>query len=296
MRLFSLIFTLGLVGTLWLAHPASALVQDTDLDSLTDESETTLYGTDPTLFDTDGDGVGDGEEILDSTNPLDPASSHLTALETTTDPGIFGERDKRAWYFGRASGMTALLLFTTVVIFGLLMKSQMVLRVLPMPTLNALHQYLSLSALSLAVLHMLSFFFDRYLHINLIESLVPFLIKRDFDSALGLDIGIAVGLGILGLYLAIILVFTSLYRHKLPLKLWRGLHYLSFLFYLLIVLHGLSAGTDSTSLLVQMMYGVSFSIVVILIIVRIISTIRLRRLLNKAKSSPAATTPSSNFV
>lgn len=279
MRLFSLTFFMGLLAMIFFNPVVFAAVQDTDLDNLTDESEKNVYQTDPTLFDTDGDGVGDGEEILDSTNPLDPASSHLATLKTTTDPGILGEKEKRAWYFGRATGMVAFILFTLVVIYGLLMKSQMLIRLLPMPTLNAIHEYLSLSALSIAFLHMISFFFDRYLHINLIEAVVPFYLERSFSSTLGLDIGVAVGLGILAFYLALVLVFTSLYRHKLPLKLWRGLHYLSFLFYLLIILHGLSAGTDSTSYWAQGMYAGSFLIVVILIGVRIASALKLRRMI-----------------
>lgn len=270
---------MSLLAVIFLNHAVLAAVQDTDLDNLTDDSEKNIYQTDPTLFDTDGDGVGDGEEIIDSTNPLDPASSHLIALKTTIDPGILGEKDKRAWYFGRATGIVAFILFTLVVIYGLLMKSQMLIRLLPMPTLNAVHEYLSLSALSIAFLHMLSFFFDRYLHINLIEAVAPFYLERSFSSALGLDIGVAVGLGILALYLALILVLTSLYRHKLPLKLWRGLHYLSFFFYLLILLHGLSAGTDSTSYWAQGMYLGSFLIVVILIGVRIASALKLRRMI-----------------
>lgn len=119
----------------------------------------------------------------------------------------------------------------------------------------------------------------------MVEALVPFYLDRSFSSALGLDIGVAVGLGILAVYLALVLVFTSLYRHKLPLKLWRGLHYLSFLFYILIILHGLSAGTDSTSHWAQAMYGVSFLIVIMLIGIRIASAIKLRRMLAAAQKN-----------
>jgi hypothetical protein len=32
-----------------------------------------LYGTNPTVVDSDGDGVGDGDEVTAGTNPLDPA-------------------------------------------------------------------------------------------------------------------------------------------------------------------------------------------------------------------------------
>lgn len=285
MKLLLLAFSFSLCTVVLSSHTVLAVVQDTDLDNLTDDSEQHLYHTDSTLFDTDGDGVGDGEEILDSTNPLDPMSSHLTSL-TISEPGILGESEKRAWYFGRATGLTAFLLFTLVIICGLLMKSQLLIRSLPLPMLNSIHEYLSLSALSVALLHMVSFFFDQYLHINLSEALIPFYLERSLTSALGFDIGIAVGLGILATYLALILVATSLYRHKLPLKLWRTLHYLSFLFYLLILLHGLSAGTDSTNHWIQGMYAVSFVVVCVLVIVRIASALKLRRMLAANQPTP----------
>jgi hypothetical protein len=43
---------------------------DSDGDGLFDTDETSLYGTSASVFDTDGDGVGDGEEIYSGTNPL----------------------------------------------------------------------------------------------------------------------------------------------------------------------------------------------------------------------------------
>ena len=45
--------------------------KDADQDGLPDWQEA-LYGTDPLLYDTDGDFVGDGAEILNGTNPNDP--------------------------------------------------------------------------------------------------------------------------------------------------------------------------------------------------------------------------------
>lgn len=46
---------------------------DLDRDGLTNEQEDEL-GTDPSLADTDGDGVGDGAEVEAETDPLDPGS------------------------------------------------------------------------------------------------------------------------------------------------------------------------------------------------------------------------------
>lgn len=57
------------------------LLQDTDGDGLTDQSERDLYGTDPTRSDTDGDGIDDGTEVGEGSDPLDAADP-----EPDTDP------------------------------------------------------------------------------------------------------------------------------------------------------------------------------------------------------------------
>jgi uncharacterized protein YkwD len=49
---------------------------DSDGDGLLDDDETNVYGTDPNTFDTDGGGVGDGEEVFNGTNPLDPSDDN----------------------------------------------------------------------------------------------------------------------------------------------------------------------------------------------------------------------------
>jgi hypothetical protein len=54
--------------------PAAAQRADSDGDGLYDDDETGVYGTNPAVYDTDGDGSGDGEEIYYGTNPLDSTS------------------------------------------------------------------------------------------------------------------------------------------------------------------------------------------------------------------------------
>ena len=46
---------------------------DADKDGLSDADETGVYGTDPLVADTDGDGVLDGNEVRHGLDPLDPA-------------------------------------------------------------------------------------------------------------------------------------------------------------------------------------------------------------------------------
>lgn len=55
---------------------------DTDQDGVTDYDEVNIYKTDPTIIDSDGDGFGDGAELLARTNPL--GGSKLTGGDEST--------------------------------------------------------------------------------------------------------------------------------------------------------------------------------------------------------------------
>jgi|GEM_PF-1898594 len=55
---------------------------DTDQDGITDYDEINIYKSDPTLIDTDGDGFGDGAEVLARTNP-DGGSDVVESVSST---------------------------------------------------------------------------------------------------------------------------------------------------------------------------------------------------------------------
>lgn len=48
---------------------------DRDGDGLFDDDEVNVYGTNPDLYDTDGDGSGDGEEVYLGTDPRTPGAA-----------------------------------------------------------------------------------------------------------------------------------------------------------------------------------------------------------------------------
>ena len=86
--------------------PGGMEIKDSDADGITDDAEVNVYHTDPYKFDTDGDGVGDGIEVLDGTDPLDPKSSVIAGM-AEMKPGIL-EGDTLLWYFGLAANIVAL--------------------------------------------------------------------------------------------------------------------------------------------------------------------------------------------
>jgi Bacterial TSP3 repeat len=55
-------------------EPPAGERPDRDNDGLFDDDETNVYGTNPDVSDTDGDGRDDGQEVYDKTDPLDPNS------------------------------------------------------------------------------------------------------------------------------------------------------------------------------------------------------------------------------
>jgi hypothetical protein len=69
------------------AVSASALQRlDSDGDGLYDDDESFIYGTDPFGYDSDGDAVGDGEEVYYGTNPL--IGDQVVLEEPPADPVV----------------------------------------------------------------------------------------------------------------------------------------------------------------------------------------------------------------
>jgi hypothetical protein len=71
------------------AEPIADPASDADGDGLTYEVERKAYGTDPSNWDSDGDGVGDGEEVASGSNPLVAEAQAAVPVEaTTSEPAI----------------------------------------------------------------------------------------------------------------------------------------------------------------------------------------------------------------
>jgi methionine sulfoxide reductase heme-binding subunit len=139
------------------------------------------------------------------------------------------------WYVARASGIVAWALLAGSVLWGLAMTTRTFKRLVKRPWLLDLHRFLGGLALIFTVVHITAIVSDTYVHFGLAEVLVPLAAKWH-------PIGVA--FGIVGLYLLAAVELTSLVRARLPHKLWRRVHFLSFPLYVFTTLHLLTAGTD----------------------------------------------------
>ena len=82
-RLFRRVFLFQFIclGVLSSGCSAQAVIVDTDQDGLSDSAEMQVYSTDPRQADTDTDGIPDGQEIIDGTNPADPQDSKIRIFQ-----------------------------------------------------------------------------------------------------------------------------------------------------------------------------------------------------------------------
>lgn len=187
---------------------------------------------------------------------LIPQNINSTPLTGTTDP-IF-------WYISRISGITAFILLTLVVLMGLVQTSKSLLKYKVMSFMTAMETHRAFAWLGgiSVFIHFSFLFFDKVFQLKIIEAAIPFQISRTFKSALGFDFNLTVSLGIFAIYFIILLVSTSELRKKIvSMKVWRFIHYISFITYLLFLVHGILSGTDSKQLWMITIYGVSFVLV-----------------------------------
>ncbi len=158
--------------------------------------------------------------------------------------GLTGETTS-FWYLSRAAGLVAYTLLWGSVVWGLLLSSKISQGVLRPPLVLDAHQFLSYVAIGFAAFHGLVLMGDRYLSFPLQAVLVPF--SGSYKPAL-------VAAGQIGLWLNLLLSISFLLRRRLGQRLWRQLHYLSFIAYWAALLHSVLIGSDSGAPWVQTLY------------------------------------------
>jgi len=249
---------------------ANDTMKDTDLDGVSDAAEISTYKTDPNSPDTDQDGVLDYQEILDNTDPNDPFSNSIV-LNTPNANDFKGL--PVLWMVGRIAGISSFIMFTLVIIMGLTMTSKILIkyRIIPASDVMQSHQFTAtFIAITLLIVHFTSFMFDDFIRLKIPEIVVPFILKRDLISAVGLKLTLPVGLGIIAFYIALTLLVTSNFKNKIiSAKNWRIVHYLSFLFFILFLLHAILSGSDSDEPWMIIIYVVCTTIVLTLVLLRI---------------------------
>ena len=146
--------------------------------------------------------------------------------------------DQLFWATARAGGIVTWALVTMSVLWGLALSTRALGRN-PRPNwILDLHRFLGGAALVFGAIHVLSIMADSYVSFGPVEVLVPF--TGDWNP-------VAVGWGIIGMYLLVAVEITSLLRKRISKRAWRLTHFLSFPLFVLGTAHSLTAGTDAAN-------------------------------------------------
>jgi len=172
------------------------------------------------------------------------------------------------WILARASGFTAFAALTAEVVLGLLMstgRGTTWRTWLPKATRVELHRWLSPLTLALVGGHVAVLLADDFVRFDALDVLVPFVAPTR---------PIALGLGVLALYAAVVVHVSFGLRKRLGARTWRRLHYLSFATFLLAGIHGVAAGSDAGRPWALAMFGVPLAVVAVLVVVRVATAVR----------------------
>src|SRR5262249_56082235 len=148
------------------------------------------------------------------------------AVATATSP---------LWFATRATGLTALVLLTVSVVFGILTSVRFARPAWPRFVTVSLHRNLSLLVLTFTGLHVLTTVTDPYASIGVVSAVLP------FSSAYR---RIWLGLGAVAFDLLLAVLITSLVRVRLGPRTWRLVHWAGYLCWPGALLHGVGTRTD----------------------------------------------------
>ncbi len=190
---------------------------------------------------------------------------------------LTGEAPRAYWYLARASAFAAFILLWISMALGLGITNKMA-RLWPgAPAAFAIHEYVNLLGLAFAAFHALILLGDHYIGFTLVQLLVPFSTEAYRP--------LWVGLGQTGFYIWGLVTLSFYVRKGIGQKAWRLVHYLSFLMYIMGLVHGIYSGTDAGAGWAQKFYWLSAGSLLFLLVYRILASIA-DKLFPAKKASP----------
>ncbi len=156
------------------------------------------------------------------------------------------------WYASRALGLVAYVALTLELLLGLSASTGVLARRIGRGRLIELHRWLSALMLGAVGAHALVLLGDQTVRLSIVELLVPFTTSyRPF----------AVGLGVLGAYVMLVVHASFALRRWIGPRVWRRVHYLTFPLFAAATLHGLLAGSDARTWALRSVYVIATALV-----------------------------------
>lgn len=177
------------------------------------------------------------------------------------------------WYANRGSGFVLLLLLTITTVAGVLAGAVPGSREWPRAATQAMHRNIGLLSAAFLAVHAATTVVDEFVDVRWWQAIIPFTSPYERNW---------LGVGVIALDLILAVIITSLLRHRLGRRLWRGIHVLSYVAWALGALHGFAMGTDATT-----RWGIAFTAVCTLAVAAAIGA----RLMSARSAPPSAGVP-----
>ena len=146
--------------------------------------------------------------------------------------------DQLYWFATRGAGVVSLLLFTAVMVIGILTTMRWQSARWPRFLTAELHRSLALMSVVFLVVHVVTAIVDPFTHLGLSAALIPFASSYR---------PLWVGLGVISIDLGVAVLVTSLLKSRVGQRVWRAIHWLAYASWPLAMLHSIGSGSDATS-------------------------------------------------
>jgi cytochrome b561 len=163
------------------------------------------------------------------------------------------------WVLLRAAGIGAYIALWLSVVWGLVATTGVVRSRVSKPSANHFHAFVATTGLVLLGVHLGLLLIDTYMPFTLSDMLVP--MRSTFRP-------VAIAAGVLAMYGMVLLLVSSWMRSRLTTRLWRAIHLLSVPAFVLALLHGVFAGTDTGRPWMVAVYAVTGVVAFFLVVVR----------------------------
>ena len=163
------------------------------------------------------------------------------------------------WVLIRAAGIGAYIALFLSVAWGLVSSTGVITKRMSKPSSNRFHASVASAGLALLAIHMILLLFHDFVPFQVLDLLVP--MRSTFRP-------IAITLGVIAMYAAVIVTVSSWLRGRFPTRTWRALHLLAIPAFILALLHGVFAGTDTNRPWMVLLYAGTALVTLFLVIVR----------------------------
>jgi predicted ferric reductase len=152
------------------------------------------------------------------------------------------------WYLTRASGIISYLLLFLLTMTGMGITSGFIYNFFGPVFSWRLHRTYGITLVAFILIHVVTLAFDTTKNFSLADLFVPFYSQYS---------PIYMSMGIIGFWLFVLIIITSIVWVVKKYKAWRFIHYLAFPAFVLLFLHGVLIGTDTGNPIMLFVYWIT---------------------------------------